>query len=106
MLEVELLSMPIGADAWSGELRRDLSVVLNSERAGKSYSIVRVPELFLGALANLLLHRPDGGEENASPTENAVEFRQLYGRQRPVGAAIASFACENMIDFAVRGLGT
>lgn len=105
VLEVKLLSMPIGADAWAGELRRDLPVV----SAGKSYSKVKVPELFLGALANLLVHRPDGadgGEEDAPPTANALEFRLLYGRQRPVGEATACFASDNMIDFAVRGLGT
>ena len=44
VLEVKLLSMPIDADGRSGEqLRRDLPVV----SAGKSHSIVKVPELFL-----------------------------------------------------------
>ena len=43
VLEVKLLSMPIDADGRSGELRRDLPVVSGC----KSYSIVKVPELFL-----------------------------------------------------------
>ena len=104
VLEVKLLAMPIDADGRSGELRRDLPVT----SAGKSYLIMKVPELFLGALANLLVDRPDGadgGEEDASPTASAYKFRLLYGRQRPVGNATACFANDNMIDFAVRGVG-
>ena len=58
-----------------GELRRDVKVV-RATSPGRSYSLVRVPELFSGTLTNRPLS-PDGGERVASSTAHVARMQNI-----------------------------